>query len=214
MFGWFKRKPRWVDEPDEVHRTRASADQALVRAVGQATAPVVVASFFPASLERVEALLETEGVPFARLSFGGGTPPVETQRAFTLDASRLAQDYGFDGWLLGTGRAFSFLFVEHHPLPRVEQVALGVLDDASRVSPHRVRFYVGLDEPLMAAFGGERVTELMDRLGMAAGEVIQHPMVDRAIRRAQEKLEKRAPNAVPTRSVEEWFQSNLGGRSR
>jgi preprotein translocase subunit SecA len=88
-----------------------------------------------------------------------------------------------------------------------------VLDDVSKAKPQQVRFFVGLDEPLMHAFGGERIAKLMDQLGMGADEVIQHPMVDRSIVRAQQKLQKAAPNAVPTRSPEEWFASNLPRRS-
>jgi hypothetical protein len=212
MFGWFKPKPRTVDEPDEVYRTRARADQALVAGASGSTPPVVVASFFPASLERIEALLDRAGTPFQRLSFRSGAPSALAS-VRTLDASRLVHDYGFDAWLLGTGRTHSFLFIEHHPLRSVEKVVLDVLDDVSRVTVQRVRFFVGLDEPFMRAFGGERILRLMDQLGMGAADVIQHSMVDRSIEKAQQKMEKATPNAVPTRSVEEWFERNLPGRS-
>jgi hypothetical protein len=209
MFGWFKSKPRWVDEPDEVYQTRAQADVALVRAAKAATLPVIVASFFPASLEKLEAALSAAGVNVTRLSFGSGVNYGSTSGVLTLDASRLAHEYGFDGWLLGSGKEFTFLFVEHHPLPSVERVFLDVLDGVSKLKVQRVRFFVGLDEPLMRAFGGDRIIGLMTQLGMKPDEVIQHPMVDRSIENAQKKLEKAAKNALSTRSVEEWFAQNL-----
>jgi preprotein translocase subunit SecA len=64
----------------------------------------------------------------------------------------------------------------------------------------------------MSGRASERIAQLMDQLGMGADEVIQHPMVDRSIMRAQQKLAKAAPNAVPTRSADEWFASNLPRR--
>lgn len=209
MFGWFKSKHRWVDEPDEVYQSRATADAALVRAAKAATLPVIVASFFPASLQRLEAALTAAGLPVTRLSFGSGVNHGSTGGVLTLDASRLAHEYGFDGWLLASGKEFSFLFVEHHPLPKVEQVFLDVLDGASKVKVQRVRFFVGLDEPLMRRFGGERLVSLMSQLGMTEDEVIRHPMVDRSIEKAQKKLEKAAGDALPAPSVEQWFAQNL-----
>jgi hypothetical protein len=214
MFGWFKRKPRWVDEPDEIYRTRAHADAALVDAARSSGLPVIVASFFALSLERIEAEMDAGGVAFQRLLFGAGADLAAGPRIWTLDASRIAQQYAFDGWLLGTGKAYSFLFVEHHPLASQERVLLDVLDESSKLHAQRVRFFVGLDEPLMLRFGADRIVQLMDRLGIGAGDVIRHPLVDRAIGRAQDKLRKAAPNAVPARSAEEWFELNLRGAQR
>jgi hypothetical protein len=214
MFGWFKRKPRWVDEPDEIYRTRARADAALVETARSSELPVIVASFFALSLERIEAELDAAGVAFQRLLFGAGADPALRPQIWTLDASRIAQQYAFDGWLLGTGEAYSFLFVEHHPLASEERVLLDVLDETSKVRPQRVRFFVGLDEPLMLRFGADRIVQLMDRLGIGAGDVIRHPLVDRAIRRAQDKLRRDAPSALPASSAEEWFELNLPGAVR
>src|SRR5690606_27452194 len=100
-------------------------------------------------------------------------------------------------------------FIEHYPLPRVEKAALDVLDDASKTAQHRVRFFVGLDEPLMRVFGSERIVALCGQLGLNPDESLRHPMIDRAIENAQKRLQARAPNAVPTRSAEEWFALNL-----
>jgi preprotein translocase subunit SecA len=42
----------------------------------------------------------------------------------------------------------------------------------------------------MRMFGSERISKLMDRLGLKEGEVIQHSMVTRSIERAQKKVEE------------------------
>lgn len=210
MWGWFAKKPKWIDEPDEVYRTRARADLALVEAAKASQVPVIVAAFFPASLERLEELLRGAGLAVERLTWNAGVEPAPGS-VLLFDASRVKHDYGFDGWLLTKNTGFSFLFVEHHPLPSVERDFLDVLDGASKQKPQRVRFFVGLDEPLMQSFGGERVGMLMERLGMNEDEVLRHPMIDRAIENAQKKLQKATPNALPARSVEEWFAQNVRG---
>ncbi len=51
------------------------------------------------------------------------------------------------------------------------------------------RFYLSLDDPLLRIFGGERMRGLMQRLGMKAGEAIEHKMLSRSIESAQRKVE-------------------------
>jgi len=51
------------------------------------------------------------------------------------------------------------------------------------------RFYLSLEDNLMRIFASERVSGLMQRLGMAEGEAIEHPWVSKAIENAQRKVE-------------------------
>lgn len=53
------------------------------------------------------------------------------------------------------------------------------------------RFYLGLDDNLMRLFGSERIAAMMQKLGMAADEAIEHPWVSKAIENAQRKVEAR-----------------------
>ncbi|WP_419148476.1 preprotein translocase subunit SecA [Pseudoalteromonas 'SMAR'] len=53
------------------------------------------------------------------------------------------------------------------------------------------RFYLSMDDPLMRIFAGERMTNMMRKLGMQRGEAIEHPWVNRAIENAQRKVEAR-----------------------
>ncbi|MGB1884473.1 MAG: preprotein translocase subunit SecA [Gammaproteobacteria bacterium] len=53
------------------------------------------------------------------------------------------------------------------------------------------RFYLSLEDNLMRIFASEKVSSLMQRLGMEEGEAIEHPWVTRAIENAQRKVEGR-----------------------
>ncbi|MGA8032948.1 MAG: SEC-C metal-binding domain-containing protein, partial [Casimicrobiaceae bacterium] len=53
------------------------------------------------------------------------------------------------------------------------------------------RFYLSLEDPLLRIFGGERLSGIMTRLKMPEGEPIEHPIVNRSIAKAQNRVESR-----------------------
>ena len=55
--------------------------------------------------------------------------------------------------------------------------------------PGTSRFYLSLEDDLMRIFGSERISGLMERLGMEEGEVIEHVWLSRAIENAQRRVE-------------------------
>ncbi len=55
--------------------------------------------------------------------------------------------------------------------------------------PGSSRFYLSLEDDLMRIFGSDRISGLMQRLGMEEGVPIEHNMVTRAIERAQKQVE-------------------------
>lgn len=55
--------------------------------------------------------------------------------------------------------------------------------------PGSSRFYLSLEDDLLRIFGAERITGLMERLGMEEDIPIEHGMVNRAIENAQRKVE-------------------------
>jgi preprotein translocase subunit SecA len=55
--------------------------------------------------------------------------------------------------------------------------------------PGSSRFYLSLEDDLMRIFGSDRIKMIMERLGMEEGQEIQHPLVTRAIRTAQKRVE-------------------------
>ncbi len=57
--------------------------------------------------------------------------------------------------------------------------------------PGSSRFYLSLQDNLMRIFASDRVSALMQKLGMQEGEAIEHPWVTKAIENAQRKVEGR-----------------------
>ena len=52
-------------------------------------------------------------------------------------------------------------------------------------------FYVSLEDDLMRIFGSESMTNMLEKLGLKDGESIDHPWINKALERAQQKVEAR-----------------------
>ena len=52
-------------------------------------------------------------------------------------------------------------------------------------------FYVSLEDDLMRIFGSESMTNVLEKLGLKDGESIDHPWINKALERAQQKVESR-----------------------
>lgn len=76
---------------------------------------------------------------------------------------------------------------ERHEARRIDRQLRG--RSGRQGDPGSSRFYLSLEDDLMRLFGSDRISGVMDRLGVEEGEVIQHPMVTRAIERAQKRVE-------------------------
>lgn len=55
--------------------------------------------------------------------------------------------------------------------------------------PGASRFYLSLEDDLMRIFGSDKIKGVMDRFGMEEGEVIENPLITRAVRTAQKRVE-------------------------
>jgi len=76
---------------------------------------------------------------------------------------------------------------ERHESRRIDNQLRG--RSGRQGDPGSTRFYLALEDPLMRIFASERVSTLMQRLGMQEGEAIEHNWVSRAIENAQRKVE-------------------------
>ena len=56
--------------------------------------------------------------------------------------------------------------------------------------PGESQFFVSLEDELMRLFGSDRVAKIMDSLNLEEGAVIQHPWINKSIKRAQSKVEQ------------------------
>lgn len=57
--------------------------------------------------------------------------------------------------------------------------------------PGRSIFFVSLEDDLMRVFGGEKIAQTFQKMGLAADEAIVHPWVSRSIETAQRRVEER-----------------------
>ncbi len=51
------------------------------------------------------------------------------------------------------------------------------------------RFYLSLEDDLLRIFGGERISSIMDKIGIEEGQPIEHRLISRAIENAQRRVE-------------------------
>lgn len=78
---------------------------------------------------------------------------------------------------------------ERHESRRIDNQLRG--RSGRQGDPGSSRFYLSLEDNLMRIFGSDRVSNLMEKLGMEEGEAIEHSWVTRAIENAQRKVEGR-----------------------
>ncbi len=78
---------------------------------------------------------------------------------------------------------------ERHESRRVDNQLRG--RSGRQGDPGWSQFYLSLEDDLIHVFGGDRILNLMDRLGMEEDEAIQHPWLSKSIASAQEKVEGR-----------------------
>jgi preprotein translocase subunit SecA len=78
---------------------------------------------------------------------------------------------------------------ERHESRRIDNQLRG--RSGRQGDPGSSRFYLSLEDSLMRIFASERVSNLMQKLGMKEGEAIEHPWVNKAIENAQRKVEGR-----------------------
>ncbi len=81
-----------------------------------------------------------------------------------------------------------------------------LLESQTEVS--EIIFYASMDSPFFELFGSDRIKSLMQNLGIAKNEKIQHRMIDKSIERAQMKLEENARNPSIFSSFEDWLAAN------
>jgi preprotein translocase subunit SecA len=81
------------------------------------------------------------------------------------------------------------LGTERHEARRIDNQLRGRA--GRQGDPGSSRFYMSLEDDLMRIFGSDRISGLMQRLGMEEGVPIEHGMVTRAIERAQKQVEAR-----------------------
>jgi hypothetical protein len=130
----------------------------------------------------------------------------DTQSAF----QQFASEQAFDCEISLAREVNSFqvagktvIFLEHYPLSDKETSLL------QSWKPTSTFVLSALDEPLFTHFGGERIIQLMQQMGMKEDEPLEHTMITSAIQNAQQKLAKKVTVEHTAASMEEWFRKNI-----
>ncbi|NRP22658.1 Protein translocase subunit SecA [Ensifer adhaerens] len=81
------------------------------------------------------------------------------------------------------------LATERHESRRIDNQLRG--RSGRQGDPGRSKFYLSLQDDLMRIFGSDRMDGMLQKLGLKEGESIIHPWINKALERAQKKVEAR-----------------------
>ena len=110
-------------------------------------------------------------------------PTADWERVFTHFSRQTAAEHDE---VVGVG-GLHILGTERHESRRIDNQLRGRA--GRQGDPGSSRFYLSLEDDLMRIFGSDRISGLMERLGMEEGVPIEAKMVTRAIERAQTQVE-------------------------
>ncbi|MBP5615804.1 MAG: preprotein translocase subunit SecA, partial [Alphaproteobacteria bacterium] len=100
------------------------------------------------------------------------TAEVEADKKKVLEAGGL--------YILGT---------ERHESRRIDNQLRG--RSGRQGDPGKSKFFLSLEDDLMRIFGSERMSNVLQRLGLPEGEALVHPWISKALEKAQQKVEER-----------------------
>ena len=186
-----------TDYPDVIYKTRSEKFNAVIEeitALHQKGQPVLVGTVSIDVSEMVAEKLKKRGIPHTILNAKNHEKEAEIiamagQRGSVTISTNMA-GRGTD-IVLGQGvvdlGGLHIIGTERHESRRIDNQLRG--RSGRQGDPGSSRFYLALEDDLLRIFGGERITGIMERLGMEEGEPIEHNLISRAIENAQSKVE-------------------------
>ncbi len=111
-----------------------------------------------------------------------GPERAEKEAAIRADVQRLKEE------ALAAGGLF-VLATERHESRRIDNQLRG--RSGRQGDPGRSKFFLSLQDDLMRIFGSERMDGMLQRLGLKEDEAIIHPWINKALEKAQKKVEAR-----------------------
>ncbi|WP_302554204.1 preprotein translocase subunit SecA [Bilophila sp.] len=185
------------DMPDLIYRTRREKMQAIIQAIKELHAtgqPVLVGTISIETSELISQLLKREGVPHSVLNAKHHAQEAEiVAQAGQVGKVTIATNMAGRGTDIKLGEGvvelggLHILGTERHESRRIDNQLRG--RSGRQGDPGSSRFYLSLEDDLMRLFGSDRLSGLMQKLGMQEGEPIENNMVSRAIENAQKRVE-------------------------
>ena len=127
--------------------------------------------------------------------------PIKVSLAKDLSTDLVAE------WQTDGSSTIAVIAGERHPLPKHDDEVLQFTE--SLPNPSRLIRHVSLEDPLMKAFAGEWVENMLRKLGMDENEAIESNMVSRRIKAAQQKIASEAFGDSDANSAAEWLAANV-----
>ncbi|MCF7803690.1 MAG: preprotein translocase subunit SecA [Candidatus Marinimicrobia bacterium] len=187
------------DRDDKIYRTLREKYNAVIEDIVESNnkgQPVLVGTVTVEVSEKLSRMLKRVGVTHNVLNAKHHKREADVvQRAGQKGAVTIATNMAGRGTDIKLGEGvvevggLHIIGTERHEARRID---LQLKGRAGRQGdPGSSQFYLSLEDDLMRLFGSERISNVMDRLGLEEGEVIQHGMITKSIERAQKKVEAR-----------------------
>ena len=185
------------DKSDVVYRTEAAKFRAIVSEIEVAhkkNQPVLVGTASIEKSELVSALLRKKGIRHEVLNAKHHEREAEiialAGQAGNITIATNMAGRGTD-IMLGEGvrelGGLKVIGTERHEARRIDNQLRGRA--GRQGDPGESRFFISMEDDLLRLFGGDRMTRIVDTLGMEEDDVIEHGMINKAIENAQKKVE-------------------------
>ena len=185
------------DLSDQIYRTEKEKFQAVLEEVKGLHAegrPVLVGTVSIEKSERVSGLLTRHGIPHNVLNAKHHEKEAqiiaEAGQAGKVTIATNMAGRGVD-IKLGEGvvekGGLHIIGTERHESRRVDNQLRGRA--GRQGDPGSSRFFLSLEDDLLRIFGSDRISPIMEKLGMEEGEPIEHPLINKAVENAQKKVE-------------------------
>ncbi|NJB68618.1 preprotein translocase subunit SecA [Desulfobaculum xiamenense] len=185
------------DHPDVIYKNQDAKYKAIATEVAElhtSGRPVLVGTTSIEKSEMLSTMLTRKRIPHSVLNAKHHEQEAEIvaeagQRGKVTIATNMA-GRGTD-IVLGEGvrelGGLHILGTERHESRRIDNQLRGRA--GRQGDPGSSRFYLALDDELMRLFGSDRLSGIMDKLGLEDDEAIENRMVSRAIENAQRRVE-------------------------
>ncbi len=187
-----------ADREDLVYKTKREKYNAVIDEIvdlHNAGRPVLVGTTSVEISELLSRMLKIKGIKHnvlnAKLHAREAEIVAEAGRTGTVTIATNMAGRGTDIKLtpeVVKAGGLAIIGTERHDSRRVDRQLRGRA--GRQGDPGSSQFYVSLEDDLMRLFGSDRISGVMDRLGLKEGEVIQHSMISKSIERAQRKVEE------------------------
>ena len=185
------------DFPDAIYMTKKEKYDAAINEIvelNNAGRPVLVGTVSIDVSEYMSRLLKKRGIKHEVLNAKNHEAEAEIiANAGQKDAVTISTNMAGRGTdiVLGEGvvdrGGLHILGTERHESRRIDNQLRG--RSGRQGDPGSSRFYLSLEDDLLRIFGGERISGVMNKLGLSEGEPIEHKMISRSIENAQRKVE-------------------------